>query len=293
MSVLKLRFVHYLTAACRNDFGMFASKKGRFLKGVWHEIFDFRFFHLSLSPGPPSIPLGPFEFFRKFAEIFENAISCSPVSTTLAINLSPVSMTPPNNPCHGFSVIPVSLIPAINFSPVTMATNLSLVTRTRMPWRWGAAKDRRKLKGKNRWYLRPQKSNTAADGVIVTAMKSCIHRHPTNPDQRPLRPPKLNIVVLVGSSFGGLRGLLSKICGVPMDATFHGGSNDTMGGRVRLPRPEISLICPDLQKEQISVVNIAYHRWKIYRCRWHQVTVYRWCHWHQRTICWRCHWHRK
>jgi hypothetical protein len=29
-----------------------------------------------------------------------------------------------------------------------------------------------------------------------------------------------------------------------MDATFHGGSNDTIGGRVRLRRPEISSICP-------------------------------------------------
>ncbi len=46
--------------------------------------------------------------------------------------------------------------------------------------------------------------------------------------------------------------------GVPMDATFYGGSNDTIGGRVRLRRPEISLICPDLQKEQISVVNTVY-----------------------------------
>jgi hypothetical protein len=35
------------------------------------------------------------------------------------------------------------------------------------------------LKGKNRWYLRPPKSHTAADGVIGTAMKICIHRHPT------------------------------------------------------------------------------------------------------------------
>jgi hypothetical protein len=28
-------------------------------------------------------------------------------------------------------------------------------------------------------------------------MKSCIHTHPTHLDQRPLRPPKLNNVVLV------------------------------------------------------------------------------------------------
>ncbi len=38
----------------------------------------------------------------------------------------------------------------------TLAINLSPVTRTRTPWRWGAAKDRRKLKGINRRYLRPR-----------------------------------------------------------------------------------------------------------------------------------------
>ncbi len=78
------------------------------------------------------------------------------------------------------------------------------VTRTRTPWRWAAAKDRKKLNGINRRYFRPPKSATAADGVIKTAMKSCIHKHPTHLD---MRPPKLNNAVLVCSSFGGLRGL--------------------------------------------------------------------------------------
>jgi hypothetical protein len=45
-----------------------------------------------------------------------------------------------------------------------------------------------------------------------------------------------------------------------MDATFHGGSNDTIGGRVQLRRPEISQIFPNLQKEQASVVNTVYYR---------------------------------
>ncbi len=49
----------------------------------------------------------------------------------------------------------------------------------------------------------------AVDDVIGTAMKSCIHTHPTHLDQRPLRPPKLNNAVLVCSSFGGLRGLMA------------------------------------------------------------------------------------
>ncbi len=35
------------------------------LKGVWHEIFDFNFFHKSVSPGPLSIPLGRFRIFSK------------------------------------------------------------------------------------------------------------------------------------------------------------------------------------------------------------------------------------
>ncbi len=48
----------------------------------------------------------------------------------------------------------------------TPAINLSPVTRTRTPWRWGAAKDRRKLKGINRRYLRPPKSATAADDAL-------------------------------------------------------------------------------------------------------------------------------
>ncbi len=120
-----------------------------------------------------------------------------------------MSTTPVINLCHGFSVIagvvdtgeqfiagdsdsgdkfiagdndtgeqltPVTTTPVINLLPV---------------------KDRRKLKGINRRYLRPPKSATAADGVIGTAMKSCIQKHPTHLDQRPLRPPKLNNAILV------------------------------------------------------------------------------------------------
>ncbi len=44
------------------------------LKGVWHEIFNFRFFYESVSPEPPSTPLGPFQIFQKLAEIFANDI---------------------------------------------------------------------------------------------------------------------------------------------------------------------------------------------------------------------------
>jgi hypothetical protein len=142
------------------------------------------------------------------------AKSCSAVSTTPAKNLLLVSLTPAISPCHGFSVIAgvvdtgdrfiVDTGDQLSAVTTTPAINLSPVTRTRTPWRWGPAKDRRMLKGINRRYLRPPKSATATDDVIGTAMKSCIHTHPT---QRPLRPPKVNNAILVCSSFGGLRGL--------------------------------------------------------------------------------------
>ncbi len=101
------------------------------------------------------------------------------------------------NLCHGFSVIAGVVDTGEQFiagdndsgdkfiagdndtgeqlSPVTttLAINLLPVTRTRTPWRRGAAKDKRKLKGINRRYL------------------------PTHLDQRPLRPPKLNNAILV------------------------------------------------------------------------------------------------
>ena len=100
-------------------------------------------------PGPGPGPLEPFEFFRKFMEIFAN-YCLSPLSTTPVINCSAVSMTPAKkflpvsvviNLCHGFSVIgrvvdtgeqfitgdndtsknfvAVTTTPAITLSPVT------------------------------------------------------------------------------------------------------------------------------------------------------------------------------
>jgi hypothetical protein len=63
----------------------------------------------------------------------------------------------------GEQLSPVTTTPAIHLLPVT---------RTRTPWRWEAAKDRRKLKGIYPRYLWPPKWATSADGVIGTAMKS-------------------------------------------------------------------------------------------------------------------------
>ena len=40
----------------------------------------------------------------------------------------------------------------------------------------------------------------------------------------------------------GPQGSLIRVCGVSIDAYFHGGFNETIGGRVRHRRPELSLI---------------------------------------------------
>ncbi len=111
-------------------------------------------------------------------------------------------------PCHRFSVIADvvhtsdKFITGINDTggqlslvTTTTAINLFLVTRTRTLWRWGDAKDRIKLKGTNQRYLPPSASDMAADGVIETTMKSCILKHHTHLDQRPLRLPELNNAV--------------------------------------------------------------------------------------------------
>ena len=44
------------------------------------------FFYESVSPEPPSTPLGPFQIFQKLAEIFANEY-LSPVSLTPLINI--------------------------------------------------------------------------------------------------------------------------------------------------------------------------------------------------------------
>jgi hypothetical protein len=61
-------------------------KIGYVLKGVWHEIFDFRFFVNQFTGLLCNIShWGHFEFLRKFADIFESKGS-SPVSATPVIN---------------------------------------------------------------------------------------------------------------------------------------------------------------------------------------------------------------
>ncbi len=177
------------------------------LKGSLTRDFRSQFFsHDSVPPRPASSPLGPFWIFSKIRGDIRELIFIIGVNDTGEKLVSGV-----NDTGDKFIIDTGDQLSAVTTTP---AINLSPVTRTRTPWRWGAAKDRRKLKGINRRHLRPPKSAhgrrsrpTAADDVIGTAMKSCIHTHPTHLDQRPLRPPKLNNAVLVCSSFGGLRGL--------------------------------------------------------------------------------------
>ncbi len=129
----------------------------------------------------------------------------------------------------------------------------------------------------NRWYLRPQKSDTAADGVIGPAMKSCIPhiliRGPWGL-QNCFKPNRRYLVWRP-------RVPLIKMCGVPMDATFHGGSNDTISGRVWLPRPEISPICP-LQRSPI--LGSSPPPWRSCSCHWQLMN---------KLINYRCRCHRR
>ncbi len=74
-------------------------------KGQCHEIFDFWFFHESVSSKPPSIPIRPEYPIRTVSNFFENLRRYSQVKvhhryqrhTTLAANLPPVSLTPVAN----------------------------------------------------------------------------------------------------------------------------------------------------------------------------------------------------
>jgi hypothetical protein len=100
------------------------------LKGtVSRDFFASGFFHESVSPQPQNIPLGPFQFFRKFAEIFASK-GAPPVSTTPVANLPPVSTSP------AAKLPPVSTTPAANLPPVSatpaanFATSLASVVDT-------------------------------------------------------------------------------------------------------------------------------------------------------------------
>ncbi len=141
-----------------------------------------------------------------------------------------------------------------------------------MPWRWGAAKDRRKLKGTNWRYLQLSTPDMAADSVIGTAMKSCIHKH-TFWSEAP-EATKLNNVILFKVVLAASDPVI-RVCEVPLllfiavPLTYHqqwptSTAGDSFAKRTVLSRQY------SLSPEE-----------KIYRqCRLHRRAVYRWCHWH-------------
>ena len=92
------------------------------------------------------------------------------------------------------------------------------------------------------FHHRPPKSATTAKIVIETAMirrKSTSDTLIRGPGGRQnYFKPKRHYLVLAAP------GASIKMCGVFMDATIHGGSNDTIGSPGRLQRPEILPIYP-------------------------------------------------
>ncbi len=92
------------------------------------------------------------------------------------------------------------------------------------------------------FHHQPLKSATAAKIVIETVM---IRRESTSDTlirvpggRQNYFKPKRHYLVLAAP------GASIKMCGVFMDATIHGGSNDTIGGPGRLRQPEILPIYP-------------------------------------------------
>jgi len=61
------------------------------------------------------------------------------------------------------------------------------------------------------------------------------------------------------------QGPLLRVCGVSLDAPVHGGSNDTISGRVRPRRPEISPVWFGLvrrpQRALIRVCGVSMEAW--------------------------------
>ncbi len=67
-------FAHICLSFCKNISILLAetSTLGTSLKGVWHEIFALRLFHKPDSPGPLSIPLGPYKNLRRYSKVWVN-----------------------------------------------------------------------------------------------------------------------------------------------------------------------------------------------------------------------------
>ncbi len=86
----------------------FVSAKGS-LKGQYHEIYDFRIFHVSVSPKPLSILLVPFQIFLQIRWNIHSSRCTNGIAGTGGANLPPVSLIPVANclwchwhPCHWY-----------------------------------------------------------------------------------------------------------------------------------------------------------------------------------------------
>ncbi len=73
---------NYLTSTLPPSFQLLHCVISNHLKGVWQEIFNFKFFHGSVSPGPLSISLGPFQIFFKNSRRFREWMFISVVNDT-------------------------------------------------------------------------------------------------------------------------------------------------------------------------------------------------------------------
>ncbi len=105
-----------------------------------------------------------------------------------------------------------------------------------------------------------------------------------------------------------------RVCGVSMNTSFHGGSNETIGGRVRLRRPELLSLWYEVVLAASGASNQGV--WGVYGWvfswwfQWHHQRLrptpaagdiavllsalsFRRCRWHRRTIFRRCRWHQR
>ncbi len=166
---------------------------------------------------------------------------------------------------------PVSRTPAINLSPVSLTPAINLVT----DFQWSPV------------LLIPTMTTTPAINLSPVTTT-----------------PAINLLPVTTTS-------VIRVCGVSMNTSFHGGSNETIGGRVRLRRPELLPFWYEVVLAAPGASNQGV--WSVYGCvfswwfQWHHQrprptpaagdiavsTVFRRCRWHRRTIFRRCRWHRR
>ncbi len=165
------------------------------LKGVWHEIFDFRLFCTNQCPPGRWVFRWGFKFFWKFAEIFSG----------VGVRVCEVPM---NAHFHGGSNDTIgdcvsgrrsqTRPPIVSFEPprtdASIDTSNILIRDPLKPPNYFKPKRRylrppksdmiAEVEHGRRCRKWPPKSDTAADSFIRTAMKRRVHRHATHPVHR-------------------------------------------------------------------------------------------------------------